>query len=90
MFKWQKELATHLNDCNPDPQKILLVVDEIGNGGKSEIVKNNRFLFPNKSVFCIPPQDMKSMASLMPDDGVDVVTLDCPRQKQCDVPHEFL
>ena len=30
------------------------------------------------------------MASLLPDDGVDIVILDCPRQKQCDLPCEFL
>lgn len=90
MFKWQKELVTYLNDHQPDKRKILFVVDEAGNGGKSEIVKNSEFLFPNKRVFSIPPQDYKSMASLMPDDGVDIFILDCPRQKQYDIPYEFL
>ena len=90
IFKWQKELVAYLNDHTPDPRKILFVVNEEGNAGKSELVKNTRHLFPDKSVFCVPPQDYKSMASLMPDDGVDIIFLDCPRQKQYDIPYDFL
>lgn len=90
MFKWQKDLVSYLNEFDPDPRKILFIVDEKGNGGKSEIVRNIRYLFPNKEVFSVPPQDLVSMASLLPDDGVDIVILDCPRQKQYDLPYEFL
>jgi uridine kinase len=90
MFKWQKELVAYLNNHAPDKCQMMFVVDETGNAGKSELVKNTRYLFPSKSVFSIPPQDYKSMASLMPDDGVDIVILDCPRQKQYDIPYDFL
>jgi hypothetical protein len=66
------------------------VVDNDGDTGKSELARNTRYLFPNKTVFCIPPQDYKSMASLVPDDGVYIVILDCPRMKQYDIPYDFL
>jgi hypothetical protein len=90
IFKWQKDLVTYLNDNPPNPRKILFIVDEEGNAGKSEIVRNIEFLFPDKKVFSVPPQDLVSMASLVPDDGVDIVILDCPRQRQYDIAYEFL
>jgi len=90
MFKWQNDLVTYLNDHEPDPRKILFIVDDEGNAGKSEITRNIEFLFPVKTVFSVPPQDLVSMASLIPDDGVDIVILDCPRQRQYDLPYEFL
>jgi hypothetical protein len=89
MFKWQKELVSYLNDHAPDPRRILFVVDEEGNAGKSEIAKNARYLFPNKSVFSVPPQDYRSMASLIPDDGVDIIIIDCPREDQYDLPYKL-
>jgi hypothetical protein len=90
IFKWQKDLVTYLNDNPPDPRKIIFIVDNEGNSGKSEIVRNVEFLFPDKKVFSVPPQDLTSMASLLPDDGVDIVILDCPRQRQYDIAYEFL
>jgi hypothetical protein len=90
IFKWQKDLVTYLNDNTPGPRKILFIIDEERNAGKSEIVSNLEFLFPGKTVFSIPPQDLTSMASLIPDDGVDIVILDCPRQRQYDIAYEFL
>jgi hypothetical protein len=41
-------------------------------------------------VFSVPPQDLVSMASLVPDDGVDIMILDCPRQRQYNIAYEFL
>lgn len=79
-----------LNDNPPDPRRTVFVVDEEGDSGKSEMAKNTRCLFPNKSVFCVPPQHHESMASLAPDDGADTAISDCPRQKQCDIPCNFL
>jgi hypothetical protein len=90
IFKWQKDLITYLNDNPPDPRRIVFVVDNNGDTGKSELARNTRHIFPNRKVFCIPPQDYKSMASLVPDDGVDIVILDCPHQKQYDLPYDFL
>lgn len=90
MYKWQHDLVNYLNNTPVDPRKILFIVDEEGNAGKSEIVRNLEFLFPGKTVFSIPPQDLVSMASLTPDDGVDIVILDCPRQRQYNIPYEYL
>lgn len=90
MFQWQQDLVAYLNENTPDKRKILFIVDTEGNCGKSEISRNAEFLFPTKQVFPITPQDYKSMASLIPDDGADIVILDCPRQKQYDLPYDFI
>ncbi|CAB9524149.1 Para-Rep [Seminavis robusta] len=91
MFKWQRELVEYLNDYPPDPRKIIFIVDEEGNGGKSEILRNIEFLFPKKAVFGLAPQDVVSMSSLYPDDGADIVIMDCPRQQQYnDLAYKFL
>ncbi|CAB9516722.1 unknown protein [Seminavis robusta] len=90
LFKWQQDLVSYLNDHDPDPRKILFIVDEKGNGGKSELVRNKKWLFPGKDVFTIPPKDTVSMASLFPDNGTDIVLFDCPRKKQHDLAYDFL
>ena len=90
MFKWQTDLVTYLNNEKPDNRTILFMVDEAGNGGKSEIVRQREFLFPNKNIAVIPPADFKSMAFILPDNGADIIFIDAPRQKQFNLDYEFL
>ena len=89
-FKWQKDLVSYLNNNNPDTQKILFMVDEKGNSGKTTLVKNTQCLFPGKKVFIAPPQDYDTLVSLFPDDEVDIVILDWSHNKKFDIPYAFL
>ena len=88
-FEWQGELADYLSRP-PDERKIVFVVDPEGNAGKTEFMKNASFLIPDKDVFTCSPKDVKTLSSLIPDDGADVILIDCPRSIQCDLACDFI
>lgn len=89
MFKWQQDLVEYLRRP-PDPRKILFVVDLIGNIGKSEFARNAHYLIPEKTVFMNKPKDTKSLSSLIPEDGAEVILIDAPRHIQYSLPYDWL
>lgn len=90
MGQWQKAHVDYLNTASPDPRRVIFIVDEEGNAGKSEIAHNHQFLFPNKTTFNLAPSTPEAMAMMLPEDGADIIFIDVPRKKACDMPYDFI
>ena len=88
-YKWQRSLAEFLNRP-PDPRAILFIVDFEGNSGKSEFVRNAHYLCPDKEVWYCSPKDNTSLSNLCPDDGADIILIDCPRTATFQFPYDFV
>jgi hypothetical protein len=88
-FKWQLDLAEFLNR-EPDPRAILFIVDFVGNSGNSEFVRNAHYLCPDKEVWHCKPKDNTSLSNLCPDDGADIILIDCPRTATFQFPYDFV
>lgn len=90
MWEWQSEWIDCLRNDKPDPRLIIFMVDKTGNVGKSEFVRNAKFLLPNKAAFTCGPKDTTSPSNIMPHDGAEVILIDAPRNAQSSLPCDFL
>lgn len=90
MWEWQSTWTDYLRDNDPDPRLIIFMVDETGNVGKSEFVRNAKFLIPSKSVFPCTVKDTTSLSNILPHDGAEIILIDVPRHVQYNLPYDFL
>ena len=90
MWEWQSTWRDYLRDNHPDPRLIIFMVDKTGNVGKSEFVRNAKFLIPNKDVFTCSPKDTTSLSNIIPHDGAEIILIDAPRHVQYNLPYDFI
>lgn len=85
---WQVYLKTKLEEP-PDRRKVIFVVDEIGNSGKSWFAHYYTRLLGESSQVLLPGKKNDMAYALRP--GLKVVFLDAPRSKQGEfIQYDFL
>lgn len=88
LSEWQQELYATLR-LEADDRKIIFVVDETGNKGKSWFSKYFQFMFPDETQI-IQPGKRDNMAYVL-DTTTRVLFMDAPRSKQGEyIQYDFL
>lgn len=89
LYAWQSKMfATLVREVPDGHRKILFVVDEVGNMGKSWFTTYFRQV-SEKNAQCLQPGKQDNLAYLLRED-LDVLFIDCPREKTDYLSYSFL